>query len=310
MIQRWVQMAVVILTVGCATAWAQVQPEPMVSGDGTVTITLQPEVMRLRIDLLGKGKDLKEALAKLKDRREAARKKVLELGATEKTIEIAPAGTSVGKADERRQLQMLVRARMSGRKSEKDAEAKPQPVTVSATLTADWPVKTQDSDEMLIFANELQDKIKAADLAGIKEAGPKTPEEAEEAEEAEMEEVDMYGGEQGPKPGEPSFVFVARVPADQIDKAMAEAFEKAKAKAARLAKAAGATAGNLRFLSTHQQPDYERMSRQAYAYYGSYYQELIQQSYSPGGDVPEEAVGVEPGPLKLRVSVSASFAIK
>jgi uncharacterized protein YggE len=286
------------------------QPEPTVSGDGSVVITLQPEVMRLRIDLLGKGKDLKEALAKLKERREAARKKLIELGAMEKTIEIAPAGTSVGKADERRQLQMLMRARMSGRKGDKDAEAKPQPVTVSATLTADWVIKTQDSDEMLIFANELQDKIKAADLAGLKEAGPKTPEEAEEAEETEMEEVDMYGGEQGPKPGEPSFIFVARVPADQIDKATAEAFEKAKAKAARLAKAAGAAAGNLRFLSSNQRPDYERMSRQSYGYYGSYFQELIQQSYSPEGNVTEEAIGAEPGPVKFRVNVTASFAIK
>jgi uncharacterized protein YggE len=310
MIHRWGQTMAVMVVVGCSVAWAQVQQEPTVSGDGSVSITLQPEIMRLRIDLLGKGKDLKEAMAKLKERREAAKKKIIELGAAEKTVEIAPAATAVGKADERRQMQMLMRARMSGRKTSKEAEAKARPVMVSATLTAEWAVKTQDSDEMLIFANELQDKIKAADLAGIKEAEPKTPEEAEEAEESEGEEMSMYEGEQGPKPGEPAFVFVARVPADQIDKATAEAFEKAKAKAARLAKAAGATAGSLRFLSSNQRPDYERMSRQGYAYYGNYYQELIQQSYSPEGDVADEAIGPEPGPVKFRVSVTASFAIK
>lgn len=308
MIHQSLKMAAVTLLVGVSSAWGQVQTEPAVTGDGSVTVTLQPEVMRLRIDLLAKGKDLKEAMTKLKERRETARKKIIEMGASEKTIDIAAASLSAGKTDERRQMEMMVRARMAGRKADKEKEAKPQPVTVSATLTAEWPIKTQDNDELLLMAQELQEKIKAADLAGLKDMEAKSTEEEEE-EEAESPEEVLYSGDQGPKPGEPAFVFVARIPADRLDKATAEAFEKARAKALRLAKAAGVLTGNLRFLSSHQRPDYDRMSRYRYAY-GSYFQELIQQSYSAEGADAEEAIGAEPGPVTFRVTVTASFEIK
>ena len=85
-------------------------------------------------------------------------------------------------------------------------------------------------DELLLAATELQDKIRAADLGQAKSASL----EEQEA----MEESGSYDGNAPVRPGEPVFLFVARVPEDVRAKALADALGKARAGAERLAKAA------------------------------------------------------------------------
>jgi len=62
-------------------------------------------------------------------------------------------------------------------------------------------LKTQDSDELLIFTGELQEKIRAADLAGLKDLEPRTPEEEEQQEESEGEDMPSFSGDEGPQAG-------------------------------------------------------------------------------------------------------------
>jgi uncharacterized protein YggE len=304
---RWMMVGSLLGFAAFAPAWAQSPYEPQVNSEGLVTLKRQPEVLRLQIELLAKGQDLKEALSKLKARREAARAKLLEFGANEKSIEFSESRLSSGKSDQRRQMEMMIRRRLEKKPKEEGEKAKAEPITVGCTLTAEWPIKTQDADELLIFSHELEEKVKAADLGGRKDLAAKTPEE-EEMDEETKQEMSSYSGEEGPQPGEPIFMFVARIPDDQRDKAMAEAFQKAKANAARLAKAAGAELGSLRSLSTRQQPDYQRMNRYNRAY-GSYAYELMQR-YSPEDTTVDEAIGMEPGPVAFKIVVDASFLLK
>src|SRR5262249_40150748 len=71
-----------------AAARAQYGGEGMVSGNGAVSISRQPERMRVQVALQGKGSTLKEALAAVKARGDAARKQLTALGADQDSIKI------------------------------------------------------------------------------------------------------------------------------------------------------------------------------------------------------------------------------
>jgi hypothetical protein len=79
-----------------------------------------------------------------------------------------------------------------------------------------------------------------------------SPEEQELAEEmAEMMSDHGYGSGSEAKPGEPQFVFVARISEEDRRQAMTEAFAKAQASAARVAAAAGKELGELAHLQSN-----------------------------------------------------------
>ena len=167
------------------------------------------------------------------------------------------------------------------------------------------------AQQPLLAVNALQEKIKTADLAGTKDAEKLSPEQEEMLEEMEANQFD-YGSNDEPKPGEPIFIFVSRISDAEREKALAEAFQKAKAQAARLAKAAGAELGNLKSLSGGSS------SANNYNSYGRYnqyaYQALQMARAEAGTDDDEsndaEALGAEPGPVKINISVMAAFDLK
>jgi uncharacterized protein YggE len=293
-----------------ATAPAQVPSgERAVYGQGSVEIKRQPEFLRVEVDLLAKGKDPKEALAKLKERREAALSQLAALGADRKAIVIGEPTLSPETADPRRQMQMMVMERMrTGGRAKKPDKPKAAPVQVTANLRADLPLKASGAEELLVAAHALQEKIKAADLAGLKEIAAGSPEEQELAEEMDPEMMGYNPGET--RPGEPTFLFVSKVPEEERDKALAEAFQKAKREAARLAKAAGAELGPLAQLwSTHSMGNGGEDYTNPYRYYYQYMQKPATRS-GDKDDSASEAIGPQPGGVSLRIAVNASFALK
>jgi hypothetical protein len=160
-----------------------------------------------------------------------------------------------------------------------------------------------------VLVQELQDKIKAADLAGLKEFEKGTPQEEELAE--ENPEVNFRGDPNEAKRGEPLFLFVARVSDDERAKALAEAFRKAKRQAARLAEAAGTELGTLRHLdgqSTGVPGD------DSPPYYNPYAMRALRALQGAQADDTEErsreAVATQAGPVTYRVAVTAAFALK
>ena len=77
----------------------------------------------------------------------------------------------------------------------------PQTVTVSPALTAQWPLGTESHEKLLLLSQRIQEKIKAADLSGSKEAEKVSPEE-EEFEEEASQMTNQVGESSGEKSDE------------------------------------------------------------------------------------------------------------
>jgi uncharacterized protein YggE len=298
------------------TAFSQV-PESGIQGSGTTTLERPAERMRMQIDVLAKAKNLNAAIDQLKKHRATAEKQLATLGAIGDSIKFGEAHIDENEEDEQRRMnRMMQRQMMQQRRGsrkpekEKEKEADSKPVKLKVRLTADWPLTAKESLGLLVETKKLQDAIKAADLAGAKEALQPTPEEAELEEESE----DMsfsYSSNQGPKPGEPTFVYVVNIPMEERDKALAEAVREAKEEATTLAKAAGIELGALKSISTNRDSDVtddedQDAMRQMYRYgYRQFRQGAMNRS-----NKTQEAVGINPGAVKFRVFATVSFNIK
>lgn len=289
-----------------ATAPAASGEAQSVSGAGSVTISRAPEVMRLQVTLLGRGSTLKDALAALKDRVTKAKPQLVTLRADKDSIKVEDSRIAELKGERHQQLQMLMleRARQGGKTSKAKAATNP-PVIVSAVLTAEWKLTAKTSDELLLAIHPVQEKIKAADLAGTKDIEKLTPEQEELLEEAQ--DQFSFGQSDEPKPGEPEFLFVSRISEADMDKALAEAFAKAKAKAARLAKAAGAELRGLTLL----QDSIDNATPAGAGILG--YDVLahrLNQRFISMDQQENEAVGIEPGAVKKQITVQATFTLQ
>jgi len=176
------------------------------------------------------------------------------------------------------------------------------------------PLESQSAEELLLEAQALREKIKAADLAGTKQAEELSPEEQELAE--EMAEMMMQHGEEPVPVGEPLFMYVARITEADRDRAMADAFAKAKAHAERLAGAAGVKLGPLVALSGAGGGSSTMTDPDMYGMFGGhdyrrqqYFRQLVQSGGAADDESNNEAVGIEPGGLKFTFMVNAMFAL-
>lgn len=318
MIRHMSTLAAVMLTFVLFGSAARGQLGPLdagtVSGMGTVAIERAPQAMRMKLVVSSKGSNLKEALASLKDRLEAAKAQLATLGAAKTSVKVETPQIAVEDPNRRRQIEMMMaqRLRGGGRKPAKKEETKP-PVSVTAMLSAEWPLKAAAGEDLLLAATNLQDKIKAADLAGTKEQTPLSAEEQELADELGAEGLSaMYGGDEEVKPGEPMFIFVTPIAEADREQALAEGFRKAKSRAARLAKAAGAELGGLKSLNdAESDASDESYGGSPYGYNRQAYQMMQMMRGARGGlDELAEAIGVQPTNVVYRVTVTASFDLK
>jgi hypothetical protein len=201
------------------------------------------------LQVSGKGKTLEEALAALKERREAVVAQLGKLGADKSAMVFTPPGVDDSTGAQQRRMEIMIAQRM-GRGAKKAAKPVKPPVAVTTMLKAQWPLAGDTPEKLLLAADAVREKIKAADLAGGKDSPKLSPEEQEMAEEMAAQAAQNMGGdEQVAGPGEPHFLFVARLAPQDRQTAQADAFAKAKAQAAELAKAAGAGLGPLTGLS-------------------------------------------------------------
>lgn len=313
MISPRTSLLLMVALFGCSrTLHAQFEPSPSVSGTGSVTLTRMPETMRLQVAIMGRGSTLKDALAALKDRTTRAQTQLTALGAEKASIKIGDSKITELPNDRNQQMQMMMLRRMKrgGGKAAQKAPAAP-PVLVTAQLTAEWKLSSKTVEELLTAVHPIQEKVKAADLAGSKEAEKLTPEQEELLEEAEGNFG--FNSSDEPKPGEPVFMFVSRVSDDERQKALGEAFEKAKAQASRLAAAAGVQLGGLKSLSSDNTGgidlDGSGLQYGSYAY-RAYQLMQRQQMTSNTKENEAEAASVEAGPLKYVVSLTAAFGIE
>ncbi len=279
-----------------------------ISGSGVVTVKQPPEALRMHIEIVAKGKDLTEALDKLKDRREAAVVQLETLGAEKDSITLGTPGLSQAEANQQRLFKQMVMQRMrSGQKVPAGLKA-PKTVTVSMKLKAEWPLSAASPEERLIAAEELTELVKEADLAGVKQAEKLSPEEEELAEEMAM--MNGSGDEEVPV-GEPFFMYVARISDKQRDAAMAEAFVKAKTQAELLARAAKIQLGPLTGLTGEGGGDtggFGGFDSIGYARQ-NYMRQLLAQNQTDFDTKRTETVSMQSGSLKFMFHVRASFKL-
>ena len=307
---RVMSCLLVLLSVA-ANAFAQSSSDEGIRGTGEVLLERKPEAMRLQINVLAKGKDLPEAIAKLKTRRTKVEKQLETLGAAKDSVKFGDVELDQAQDDQQRQMELMMRQRMAQRRGGKrpaEKEVSVKQVKVMLKLSAEWPLKGADTAELLVTSKKLQDAIKAADLAGAKDAEEPSPEEAELSE--EMDEMTSdFNNQQGPKPGEPVFVFVAKISAADREKAMAEAFRSAKQDAAQLAKAAELELGSLRSLQGSGGVDAGDAAEDYRMLYNTPFGRAMQRQMAGHGHTGE-AIGAGPGMLKYKVTVNATFAVK
>src|SRR5713101_2603991 len=213
------------LFMAAAFAGAQQPAAGTVTGRGTVESKRTPEILRVQVEVMAKGKDLKEALARLKERREAAQKNLETLGATPPSIEFGNALITDEKSERQKMMEMMMGG--GGRAQGKKANQKPKqapPIVVAMTLKAEVPLKASSPEELLILAHLLEEKIKAADVGGLKELKQLSPQDEESAEENPQAGFVMGLGGEGTetKRGEPTFLYVSKVSEDDQTKALAE----------------------------------------------------------------------------------------
>jgi uncharacterized protein YggE len=256
---------------------------------------------------------LKDALAALKDRTTKAKTQLASLGVDKESIKVGDPKITEMATSQNQRMQMMMRARRGGQKAQPKNTPSP-PILVSSQISADWKLSSKTSEELLLFVHPIQEKVKATDIAGLKDAEKLSPEQEEMLEEAE--ESYGYSSSDEQKPGTPVFLFVSKISEEERDKAMTEAFAKAKTQATKLAKAAGTNLGGLQSLhgSGAAGSDYEEYGG-GYGYDAQAYRAIQmarrqQQGGSASDDESAEAVGAAPGQVKYHVSVTASFNLE
>lgn len=295
---------------GPMAATSAVAGPGMISGHGMATVKKPPTAIRMHLLLSAKGKTMEDALANLKERREAAEAFLEKLGADKKSIESGSPSISQEDEQRQRQLQMMIRQRMRGNRAAPKA-AKTQPtVSLASFLTAQWPVEAKNSEELLLTVHKLQQKIKEAKLATGKDDEKKSAEEEELSE--EMAQESFGPSEDRGDPNEPAIAYLAQVSAEERDKAMADAFQKAKTNAERLAQAAGVRLGSLSSLGG----GFNSGSRMQYGYPSTYnvmpraMRAMMERGESPEQETREnQAVSSDPREVVFSFSAAATFRL-
>src|SRR5438045_617574 len=96
-------------------AAGRADPPGTVSANGTAEVKRPAEALRVQVELVAKGKDLPEALARLKDRREAARKQLAALGAAADAVEIGEPVLGGDKSAQQQQMERMMNRLREGR---------------------------------------------------------------------------------------------------------------------------------------------------------------------------------------------------
>ena len=88
---------------------------PAISASGTSLVQRKPAQLRLYMQLTAKGKTLEDALAKLKERQEAATAQLEALKADKKSIVFGAANAANEQSSRRKQIQAMVIQQMRAR---------------------------------------------------------------------------------------------------------------------------------------------------------------------------------------------------
>jgi uncharacterized protein YggE len=280
--------ALVVLALAASPVVAQ--ESQAVTGRGTVEVQKQPDVLSLQADVRTKGKTLAEALGKMKQRQDAARQALLNLGAPKESIRF---GDVLPLVSPPAHLSHLPAPIQPGAELE---PAQPPVVVVIASLQARWSLKGLDQAQVLLLAEDLRKKVRA-DVLGLKEHKPlPVPPPTGEPAAPVLKPCNC-----GCESAEPVFLYVGQLTEQEQAKALGQAFAKARQAARLLAAAAGTELGPLQTLTGGS-----ALAAQGPPGLGVAQDRPAAEAEGLDGEV----IALQPGPIAVRLSVAATFRLQ
>lgn len=285
-----------------------------VTGTGAIALKRKPEILRVHIELLAKAKTTKDALAKLRDRKQFVKATLESMGAASEAIEFGEPSVA-GAADGREQgLDMILRQinpfQAPGRAAGKAKEA--PFVVVSCPLKVEIPLKASNPEDLVVLAHGLEERIKAADLGDLKNMKMAAPQDEEMQEQAQAMMQENQPGQL--RRGEPIFIYIEKISEADRARAVREAFKRAQQHASQLAVASGTILGPVSDIQETSVAGYDpgdQGNPMAYAWleYANRSTGLSRRGEF-GEDQPAlEATGMQPNKVYYRVSLTATFEL-
>ncbi|EAQ78529.1 SIMPL domain-containing protein [Blastopirellula marina] len=241
--------AILAMVTSIDQTWAT---EPgVIKSDGTHILKRNPAELKLSIELLGRGKTLKEALSKLKEKQTAAQDIVQALGAEMDSLTFDDPTTTSRSSEMMEKMREVIRSRVrnSGGPTPEGLKVQ-ETITVSSKLQIHWKLQAEDVIAKLEEVTALRKKIEESDIAGVE------GEEISLADQELMEEAEAFGynsfssGEEI-KPGTPQISYRASITSQERRDALKAAFATARSNAAELAAAAGMKVTGLRSMEAN-----------------------------------------------------------
>jgi hypothetical protein len=203
--------------------------EPIVTASGTGSITRPTNLLYFDARIVAQGATVQEAVNDLRERRAQFLKSFEPLGSDKGSLEI---GT-------------MKRWDVGG------ADVEP-PITLSLSVRAQWTLNSADAEELLLEADALEAKIKAAELGWSKSFAHQAARGNGFVRRGREALIPEPGLQDNPvSAGERTRVFhygATPLSEEERTELLATTFEKAKASADELARAAGRRLGNPRTL--------------------------------------------------------------
>jgi hypothetical protein len=292
----------------------QFQVAGPITGQGQVDLKKQPQKLRVYVNVLAKGKTLREALDKLREQKQTARRYLELFGAPPDSVRFGEPQIETEKNDARHQqmrMMMAMRNQAAGQGT-KPKTKEPPSIMVSCSLSTEIPLKPANAEELLLAAHALEERIKAADLGGTKGLKQASAQDEELA----QEQAAMFGDpslDEGRKPGDPIFTYICKITDEERTKAMARAFAEAKSEAILLARAANVELGRLAsIVDTSSQEAFGEegvFMRSGRAFIYDQRTGAVQISEPDESRHEHEALGPQPTRVHLRITISVAFDV-
>src|SRR5436190_18809394 len=130
--------------IGCTLAFVASAPaaDGTISATGTAEVALPAKALRVQVQLTASGRDVKDALAKLQERRTVAKALLESLGAPAMAIVFGEPGISLEQNARTQQMERMLaqlRSRPGGGRPAEPKAKTAAPVFVACSLKADLP---------------------------------------------------------------------------------------------------------------------------------------------------------------------------
>lgn len=299
--QRQLCCSVCLLLTATTSVDAQLQASTnsvAVVGQGTASVSVDPQMMRVLISLRAEGKSLESAAAAMKETVEAAKLELTAIGALKDSFktDALNVDNQLGEKYARLRSQMMSYgggSRFGGRGRSGPPEPKVSDVVrVKQYIVADWELK-ETGFALLAQTVDITKKLKTIDFGGSSATSDLSPEETEM-----LEEAGMFSDEDEDKSG-PKIFYISSISLKQKNALREEAVQTATSNATQLAELVDKTIGDVVMIQSSEAEDsaYSQMAMRGYSYGGG---------YGRGEETPQDLIMPKSRQKTVKVSPKAS----